>query len=304
MDFRKKRLTIAEAKEMDMVDYLSSLGHKSTSVKGNSHWYLSPLHDENTPSFTVNRNRNIWYDFGLGNGGSIIDFGVLYHKKTIPEFLQLLSEVNADLAIPVSNHMRKQTQDDKSKIRITHVSAVTSPSLLAYFDQRAIPINIANQYCMEVCFNSNGKSYFAIGFENDSGGFEIRNTYFKVGSSPKAITTLKNNADSITIFEGFFDFLSYKTLQAQLVKPETDYLILNSLSFFEKSLSILNEYKSIHLYLDNNDAGQKCTERALAMDDKFKDERRLYQGFDDLNDFLLTRKCVPVKARRKGLKPG
>jgi len=304
MDFREKRLTIAEAKQMDLVDYLSSLGHKATSIKGNSHWYLSPLHDEKTPSFTVNRNRNIWYDFGIGQGGSIIDFGVLYHKKTIPEFLQLLSDGNLFSTVPVADHNRKQTRNDESKIKITHVSAVSTPSLLAYFDQRAIPIAIAQQYCREVRFESTGKNYFGIGFENDAGGFEIRNTYFKGSSSPKDVTTLKNGSDFITVFEGFFDFLSYKILQEQLGKPETDYLILNSLSFFEKSLTTLDQYKTIHLYLDNNNAGQKCTQRALAINRKFKDERHLYRGFDDLNDFLLTRKSVPVKARRKGLRPG
>jgi hypothetical protein len=304
MDFRKRRLTIAEAKEMDMVDYLSSLGHKPTSIKGNSHWYLSPLHDENTPSFTVNRNRNIWYDFGIGKGGSIIDFGMLYHEKTIPEFLKLLSDGNSFSIMPVNNNNRKQTQDDESKIRITQVSTVNAPSLLAYFQQRAIPISIAKHYCKQVHFESNGKSYFGIGFENDSGGFEIRNTYFKGSSSPKDTTILKNGSNAVTVFEGFFDFLSYKTLQDQLGKSETDYLILNSLSFFEKSLTVLNQYKSVHLYLDNNNAGQKCTQRALAMDDKFKDGRSLYHGFDDLNDFLLAGKSVSVKARRKGLRPG
>lgn len=303
MDFRERRLTIAEAKQMDMVDYLSSLGHKPTSIKGNSHWYLSPLHDENTPSFTVNRNRNIWYDFGIGEGGSIIDFGVLYHRKTIPEFLQLLSDGNSFSAVQVANNNRKQTQDDESKIKITRVSTVSTPSLLSYFQQRAIPVSIAQQYCKEVRFESNGKNYFGIGFENDASGFEIRNTYFKGSSSPKDVTTLKKGSDAIAVFEGFFDFLSYKTLQEQLGNPQTDYLILNSLSFFEKSLAPLDRYKAIHLYLDNNNAGQKCTLRALAVGSKFKDESSLYKGFDDLNDFLLTRKSVPVKARRKGLRP-
>jgi archaellum component FlaF (FlaF/FlaG flagellin family) len=304
MDFRERRLSIEQAKQMDMVDYLSRLGHKATSIKGNSHWYLSPLRDENTPSFTVNRNRNIWYDFGIGKGGSIIDFGVLYHRKTIPEFLQLLSDGNSFSAVQVANNNRKQTRDDESKIKITRVSTVSTPSLLSYFQQRAIPVSIAQQHCKEVRFESNGKNYFGIGFENDVSGFEIRNTYFKGSSSPKDVTTLKNGSNSIAVFEGFFDFLSYKTLQEQLGNPQTDYLILNSLSFFEKSIATLDQYKSVHLYLDNNNAGQKCTQRALAVGSKFKDESSLYKGFDDLNDFLLTRKSVPVKARRRGLRPG
>ncbi|MCE7043830.1 toprim domain-containing protein [Dyadobacter sp. CY312] len=304
MDFRERRLTIAEAKEMDMVDYLSSLGHEPTSIKGNSHWFLSPLHDENTPSFTINRNRNIWYDFGLGKGGSIIDFGVLYHRTTIPEFLQLLSVGNTGLIVPLINHKLKQTQSDEGKIKITRESVISSPSLLNYLHQRGISISIAELYCKEVRFESNGKNYYGIGFPNDAGGYEIRNQYFKGSSSPKGITTLKSGSYSIAIFEGFFDFLSYKTLQDQLGKSASDYLILNSLSFFEKSLTALDDYKVAHLYLDNNIAGQKCVQSALSKSNRFKDESSLYAGFDDLNDFLLTRQKAPVKKQRRGLRPG
>jgi hypothetical protein len=304
MDFRKHRLSIQQAKEMDMVDYLSLLGHKPALVRGNNHWYHSPLRDENTPSFTVNRNRNIWYDFGLGKGGTIIDFGVLYHKTTIPDFLQLLSEDNASLILPVISQRSKQKESDQSRIKILQVTAVSSQSLRSYIDKRGVSMHIAEKYCWEVRFELKGKNYFGIGFQNDSGGYEIRNAYFKGSSSPKDVTTLKTGCDRIAVFEGFFDFLSYMILQDQSGTPETDYLILNTLSFFEKSLTTLDEYKFVHLYLDNNNAGQKCTQMALAMGEKFTDQRSLYEGFEDLNDFLLARKSAPVKVRRKGLRPG
>ena len=40
---------------------------------GNDLWYKSPLHEDNTPSFKVNKILNSWYDFEIGEGGSIID---------------------------------------------------------------------------------------------------------------------------------------------------------------------------------------------------------------------------------------
>jgi hypothetical protein len=304
MDFRKHGLSIEQAKEMDMVEYLSLLGHQPALVRGNNYWYHSPMRDEKTPSFTVNRKRNIWYDFGLGKGGTIIDFGMLYHKTTIPDFLQLLSDGNASLILPVISHRPKQKESEQSRIKILQVTDVSTPSLLSYFGQRGVPMPIAGKYCKEVRFESKGKNYFGIGFENDSGGYEIRNAYFKGSSSPKDITTLENGSDRIAVFEGFFDFLSYKILQNKTGKPETDYLILNSLSFFEKSLAALSGYKNVHLYLDNNNSGQKCVQMALAQSDRFTDERSLYKGFEDLNDFLLARKSAPVKVRRKGLRPG
>ena len=34
--------------------------------------YLSPLREERTPSFKVDYVRNLWYDFGLGEGGTLL----------------------------------------------------------------------------------------------------------------------------------------------------------------------------------------------------------------------------------------
>jgi hypothetical protein len=56
---------------------------------------------------------------------------------------------------------------------------LTHPSLCRYLDDRKIPLDVAEKYCHEVEFELNGKQYFAIGFENKSGGFELRNEHFK-----------------------------------------------------------------------------------------------------------------------------
>jgi hypothetical protein len=302
MDFRNNRLTIAEAKEIDMVIYLSSLGHEPSKIKGNSYWYHSPLHEEKTPSFTVNRNRNIWYDFGLGKGGSIIDFGILYHNCSIPEILQLLSGDFSFIPTPVVSREKVKNNTEESKIKVTRESIITSPSLLRYLDERKIPLALAEQYCKEVRFETGGKNYYGIGFKNDAGGYEIRNPYFKGSSSPKDITTVRNDVGRVSVFEGFFDFLSYLTLHSQLKQQPTDYLILNTLSFFEKSLNVLNGYGDVRLYLDNNTAGQKCTSHALSLGNHYKNESRLYKGYEDLDDFLLTGKGIKNKVHRKGIR--
>lgn len=46
-------MTIAEAKQLRIVDYLASLGYHPQSVISKQYWYLSPLRDERTPSFKV-----------------------------------------------------------------------------------------------------------------------------------------------------------------------------------------------------------------------------------------------------------
>ncbi|MGH2644597.1 MAG: CHC2 zinc finger domain-containing protein, partial [Chitinophagaceae bacterium] len=80
-------LSCREAKEKDLVNYLSSLGFQPEKVIHDDYWYLSLLREEKTASFKVNRKKNIWYDFGTADGGTIIDFGIRFHKCTIKEFL-------------------------------------------------------------------------------------------------------------------------------------------------------------------------------------------------------------------------
>jgi len=47
--------SIHEARQQDMVDYLQQLGYLPEKIRGNDYWYLSPLRNEKTPSFKVNR---------------------------------------------------------------------------------------------------------------------------------------------------------------------------------------------------------------------------------------------------------
>lgn len=61
-----------EVKRIRIEEYLHSLGYSPVRRQGNSLWYKSPFRDEGEPSFKVNTERNLWYDFGAGRGGNIV----------------------------------------------------------------------------------------------------------------------------------------------------------------------------------------------------------------------------------------
>jgi hypothetical protein len=69
-----KLFNCAEAREIDLVNYLFTLGFHPLKIRGNDYWYLSPLREEREASFKVNRKLNVWYDHGIGEGGDIIEF--------------------------------------------------------------------------------------------------------------------------------------------------------------------------------------------------------------------------------------
>ncbi len=286
MSFRKQRLTTNEAKEMDMVDYLSTLGHEPSKIRSNDYWYLSPLRDEKTPSFKVNRKLNRWYDHGLGKGGNLVDFGIEYHHCSVSE---LLDKLGGDFSLqqPVI-HPIKTTDEPEHKIKILGNYTLAAYPLLRYLQQRRIPIKIADKYCREVRYELNDKTYYGIGFKNDAGGFEIRNPYFKASSSPKGITTIDNNADEVLVFEGFMDFLSFKAIHQNEPGNRFDFAVLNSVSFFETARPFMEKHNSIRLYLDRDATGQKCSRYALSLSDKYKDESGLYQNHKDFNDWVMN----------------
>ena len=298
MSFSKQRLSVEEARRTDMVDYLSKLGYEPAKVRGIDYWYLSPLREERTASFKINRKLNRWYDHGLGKGGNIIDFAILYNNCTVGEFLHQLSG-NLSFQKPLLKHLDEQTESDaESKIKILQEKTLSSFSLLRYLHQRRLPIDLVERYCREVKYELNGKEYFGIGFKNNSGGYEIRNPYFKASISPKDISTFNNGAKEATVFEGFTDFISFMAIHKNQHQISSDFVILNSVSLFEKARPFMEEHECIRLYLDRDTTGQNYSRYALSLSNKYKDESRLYKNHNDLNDWLVNF----GKAQKKNLR--
>lgn len=59
----KKRMTITDVKQIRISDYLHSLGCNPVKQQGGNLWYKSPFRQESEPSFKVNTELNLWYDF-------------------------------------------------------------------------------------------------------------------------------------------------------------------------------------------------------------------------------------------------
>ncbi len=289
------------ANQIDMVEYLNLLGHQPHKITNQDFWYSSPFREEKEASFKVNKNKNIWYDHGIGKGGKLIDFAMAYYRCDISEALQkivsfheqknLLKNIAERPPVHPQNILLENKDAEETAIKIIAASQPIKDLMLCrYLRQRKINKNIADKYCYEVAFKNayKEKNYRAIGFKNNAGGYELRNEYFKGSSSPKYITYPNTNSNNITVFEGFFDFLSYQTIHQNQQPQLTNFLVLNSLSFFERSLLLMEKHESVHLYLDQDEVGRKCTNIAQKRSLKFKDESKLYQGHKDLNDWLMN----------------
>ncbi len=277
--------TCQQARQIDMVGYLASLGYEPRKIRGNDYWYVSPFRNESEPSFKVNRHANVWYDHGTGNGGNLVDFGILFHQCPISELLKILSG-----QLPLQNHDAPLSGNRdlvKRSLHVLNAKPIQAWRLMVYLQQRRIPLEIADKYCREVEFEIRDKRYTAIGFQNRVGGYELRNEFFKGSSSPKDLTLVNNGARILTVFEGFFDFLSYETIHRNQPQPLTNFLILNTLAYFEKAVQIMDNYAAVHLFLDRDDAGRKKTDDARSLHMRYKDCSDLYHHYKDLNEWLM-----------------
>ncbi len=302
-------MNISEAKNIAIADYLHSIGIIPCKKQGNSLWYYSPFRNETQPSFKINLALNQWYDFGLGKGGNIINFIQEQHQTNdVSQALQILSGKAPQIK---SHSFSFRQQENLPCFKDIKVKPLENPALIQYLKNRQIQIANAMKTCNEVHFKFKDKTYFAIGFENNLGGFELRNKYFQGTLSPKGITHIQNGKDTCRIFEGFMDYLSFLTIaQKQTPCPvsihQQDYMILNSVANVSKAISAIANYKEKHCYLDNDKAGvsafreiqEKCGQNV-------KNMSTTYREYKDLNDYLCQKKKaldLPQKLNRPRLK--
>ncbi|GHA38338.1 transposase [Salinimicrobium marinum] len=269
------------ARNVCIVKTLAKLGHFPSRTTEKEAWFLSPLRSETQASFNVSLIKNLWYDFGIGKGGSIIDLIMELKSCSLKEALEVLQ---ADTIISIFN-APIQKLGSKKAIEIIKVENLKHLALKGYLHSRNIPVEIARKYCKEVWYRLKDREFFAIGLENNLGGWELRNKYCKYSSSPKSYSFMEHSSDRLLVTEGIFDFLTLAVLEEDLVRA-SDVIVLNSLAFLQKIKTILEKYQEIVLFLDNDPAGERATKEVLGLYEYAIDHSGSYKPHKDLNEKL------------------
>jgi len=292
------RYNCKTAKKLSIIDYLEQCGIQPQRIKGHNYWYLSPLRGEKTASFKVNTKLNAWIDFGEGIGGNLIDLGIRMHHCSVEEFLERLNNGNLDFSFHQQTLQKADAQPENPVI-ITGVKTLSHPALITYLKSRGVNPAIADRYCKEISFTIGNKAYFAIGFANRSGGYELRNNWFKGASSPKDITIIDGGHKAAIVLEGFTDFLSL--LQLKGGQSQSDFIILNSVALAERAVPFLKNYPEVFLMLNHDKAGIAAAEKLQAAGISFTDASGFYKGFNDINEYLASQKQASLQPqiRRK-----
>ena len=96
----------------DIVDVVSA--HVHLKKRGSTYVGLCPFHNEKTPSFNVNPDKQFYYCFGCGAGGSAITFLMKYNNCTFREALQDLAD-RAQITLPTPNYSEEAKKREKHR---------------------------------------------------------------------------------------------------------------------------------------------------------------------------------------------
>ena len=277
-------MNCAQAKKIPIRLVLESFSLFPSKENPKTSFYFALDRVEKTPSLSVDFVTNKAFDFGTGINYDIVSIVQSIKKCSVIEALKYLEQFSFSFQNQ-TNHPEQKMANLSKSYEIAQVKEMQHPALLEYLKSRKVENQI--EFLKEVHYQMNAKNYFGIGFKNDSDGFEIRNSYSKICLGKKDMTTIENNSNSIRIFEGFFDFLSFKNVEDYLEKEPANYLILNSVSMINKIQNSILNYENIELYFDNDHAGNRAVEMIKNENENIEDSRVLYSDFKDLNDWLI-----------------
>jgi len=290
-------------KNIPIADYLHARGIQPVKKYGSYALYNAPYREDHNASMKVDFARNLWFDFGLGKGGSIIDLVMLLQGCNAHETISHLAGNNLSFhsATPPKEKVAALSPSTR---HILGISEELPPHLQRYLqEERKIDLSLAKPYLRSVCYEVGGRTYIAIGFANRAGGYELRDDKtFKGTIAPKDISVIAGDANNVPhcIFEGFMDFLSYLTMKGKEIAP---CIVLNSISNVHRAVTYLREHHMgcVRAFLDNDEAGRRAMQVLQSAGMSVEDMSRHYGGYKDLNEYHVSRQKAMEQKQKKPL---
>lgn len=272
---------LREIKNKDIVSYMMSCGYAKQTKRGKWQLFYSPLRADKKASFGVNTVLNTWADFGTEYGGDIISLVMVMEKLNFNKACEFILEGGKVQFIP------HNAVEEKNSLKVKEVT-VNIPSLFNYMCcVRRISKQVYEQHCKTVAVDFGYSEYpipiYAVGFQNDKGGWEVRNSEYKISSQPKWFTTIGEDTQRVNLFEGFINYLSALTYFGKLSGRT---YVLNGAGQVPHILGEL-QGKHVMYYGDNDETGNKLLKKIQDVA-VVSDCRDLYCWHDDFNEFIMS----------------
>jgi len=137
--------------EVDILDAISQ--YVDLKKRGQNYFGLSPFRSETKPSFSVAPDKNMWYDFGSGQGGNVVQFLIEYEKISFPEAVRSLAEKYSIEIIELGDKEQNNLYDQLYEIHElaciyfeNNVKAQSGSKAKTYLTDRDFDTNIINKF--------------------------------------------------------------------------------------------------------------------------------------------------------------
>lgn len=143
----------------DIVDVVS--GYVRLQKKGSSYWGLCPFHNEKSPSFSVNGDRQIYHCFGCGVGGNVYTFLMNYENYSFPEAVQMLAE-RAGVQLPEPDESEGARRRQNRRARLLEVNKEAAKYF--YYQLRGPHGEVGRRYLKKRELSDETMNRFGLGY--------------------------------------------------------------------------------------------------------------------------------------------
>ncbi len=295
--------TDAEKKRILSYPIEKLLAHFGKRTQHRANMYFSPFRDEKTPSLHVDTAKNLWMDFGSGEGGNVLTMASILAGIPVSRAWEYVAKLDPDIVISEEMNSASARRGYPSRIVIDKVyDRFTLRKLLRYGGSRGIPQHLLQRYCRQVSYHISclpHSIWTVIGFQTND-GWVLRHSYDGAYTKRSTISsctylgmsgeqTTTPTSERVEVFEGFFDFLSWLVLKGK-TKPFCDICVLNSVSNTSRAMDFITSHSQISCWLDNDRPGEEAFEliRGVRSDSVTHLQVLRDASCNDLNEYLKS----------------
>ncbi len=153
----------------DIVEVVS--GYVRMQKKGSNHWGCCPFHNEKTPSFSVNGNKQMYHCFGCGAGGNVFTFVMNYENYSFPEAVKMLAD-RAGVQIPEPEFNEEARKRESRRARLLEVNKEAAKFF--FYMLRNARGEIGHNYLKKRELSDETMKKFGLGYAGKNGAELVR----------------------------------------------------------------------------------------------------------------------------------
>lgn len=232
---------------------LSRLGYHPAKSSGEELLYKNVLHKfEKVPTLVVNSELGLWFDRLTKRSGDILDFGLALWTGLSPlevsEKINQLCEPSKDSSSSVDS--RRTRKRKAIKIPHYHIEEIKplggNTEILGFLKNKGI-WEIAIGHLKEVYYyvideKKRRKDFFAAGWENENGGWEVRGRNYSSCLGPKGMSFIPGQENKLVVFGNYTEYLNWRY---EFKTSDASVLVLNDPEFLAAACKRLSKFKDV-----------------------------------------------------------